>query len=84
MLAEPLESCRASACVEIRVPARVLDEEWNPARRLARHLGDFRGANGVELLAIGLALAAEGVEICERSDPEPTPASVIDIARSGA
>ena len=51
--------------VEIRVSARVLQHERNPARRLARDFCDLGSADGLELLGIGPALLAEGVEIFE-------------------
>ena len=69
--------------VEIGMAARVLQQERNPARRLARHFCNFDRADRFILLGIGPALRAEGVEIFE-ADPEPTAASVIDSARSGA
>ena len=49
--------------VEIGVAARVLQQERNPARRLARHLCHFDRADRLVLLGIGAALRAEGIEI---------------------
>ena len=49
--------------VEIGVAARVLQQERNPARRLARHFCNFDRADRLILLGVGPALRAEGVEI---------------------
>ena len=49
--------------VEIGVAARVLQQERNPARRLARHFCHLDRADRLILLGIGAALRAEGVEI---------------------
>ena len=49
--------------IEIRVPARVLQQERNPARRLARDLCDLDRADRLILLGIGAALLAKGLEI---------------------
>jgi hypothetical protein len=52
-------------CIEVGVPARVLDQEGNPARRFARHFGDFRRAEFFQLLGIFPALLSKRVEICQ-------------------
>ena len=70
--------------IEIGVAARVLHQEGNPARRLARDLRDFDRADRLKLLGVGAALLAEGVEILEARSRSRPPASVIDSARSGA
>lgn len=51
--------------VEIGMTARVLHQEGNPARRLARDFCDFRGAERFELLRVGAALLAPGVEVLD-------------------
>ena len=49
--------------VEVGVAARVLHQERNPARRLARRFRHFHRADRLILLAIGLALLAERFEV---------------------
>ena len=62
--------------VEIGVAARVLQQERNPARRLARRFRNFHRADRFILFGIGPALLAEGVEIFDGSSrSRPRPAS---------
>ena len=49
--------------IEIGMPARVLDQEGNPARRLARHLRNLHGAEFLELLGIVPALPAKRLQV---------------------
>lgn len=51
--------------VAIRMPAWVLEQERNPARRLPCRFGNAVGADDRELLVIGLALRAKFFQIFE-------------------
>ena len=63
VLAEPWHM---AGCGENSSRARMaFTHERDPARRLARDLGDLNRADRVVLLGIGAALRAEGIEILE-------------------